>query len=247
MAAKIKSLFESLNLTYLSSNNWSKLDKKSRKTYTSQDAAQIDGVEARRCPPGHFLEGEYGLFATKRFERCDVIGEYVGIIHRSSSPYVADLHWSYDPCCLGVDGLNAGNELRFMNDYNNIAESNNVNMHRCCIDTLPRILIVCQRDIEIGEEILTSYGPDYIKFWIEKKGFEAWSAKKAAAAALVTVPTSSTCEPLGLMPVPLVGAGAASVLYRVNPVPDTIYSHYDASVTADDSEIGVPEEATNVL
>ena len=63
---------ESGGKKYLIANNWGKISKadkdKVRRTH-------IHGVEVRDLPVGHLLHGEQGLFATKRFDVCDIIGE----------------------------------------------------------------------------------------------------------------------------------------------------------------------------
>lgn len=195
MAAKLQSIFESLGLKYLSSNDWSQTDKQTRKTKGGRYPGYVEGVEARRCPPGHLLAGEYGLFATKRFEPTDVLGEYVGIITEKSSAYCAELHYNFSK--LGVDSEREGNELRFMNDYHGIAEINNVNMQRCYIGELPRVLIVCEKVIEVGDEILTSYGQAYIDSWILKK---CPASKKQQALSAGTGSSSGKAESIPINP-----------------------------------------------
>jgi len=63
---------ESGGKKYLIANNWGKISKadkdKVRRTH-------VHGVEVRDLPVGHLLHGEQGLFATKRFDVCDIIGE----------------------------------------------------------------------------------------------------------------------------------------------------------------------------
>ena len=118
-----------------------------------------------------------------------------------------------------MNAENEGNELRFMNDFHNIADSNNVSMRRCYIDTLPRILIVCERDIEEGEEILTSYGEEYCKVWIK-------NAEEAAAVSKAT--EAHTVAPAAVViAVPVPGAGAVHAVKE--KVPDSIYSHCEVA------------------
>jgi len=243
MAGKVTSIFQSLNLTYRSSNNWLTVDKNERKNI---NIGHIEGVEPRRCPPGHILEGEYGLFATKKFEPGDVIGEYVGVVHRGSSPYVADLHcYSTEVHSdLGVDSLQEGNELRFMNDYHGIAAINNVNMHRCFIDTFPRVLIVCEKAIGVGDEILTSYGEGYINYWILKKGRADYVPAGIVAKHSKTLHTAENYATPGqrgeLLPIHVAGAGAAVWVNKAKAVPDTVYSHCEGLVPVVSSEVLVP-------
>jgi hypothetical protein len=66
------------SLKYLYSNQWDKRVcadcKQNYRRYT------IPGVEVRDLPAEHFLHGEQGLFATKKFARFDIIAEYLGMI-----------------------------------------------------------------------------------------------------------------------------------------------------------------------
>jgi hypothetical protein len=36
-------------------------------------------------------------------------------------------------------------------------------MKRCHVEELPRIMLVCKRNIEVGEEFLLDYGSGYVK------------------------------------------------------------------------------------
>lgn len=65
-------------LKYLYSNKWDKSVDDETKQGTRR--FEITGVEVRDLPEGHVLHGEQGLFATKKFERFDVIAEYTGQI-----------------------------------------------------------------------------------------------------------------------------------------------------------------------
>jgi hypothetical protein len=223
MAARLQSIFQSLNLKYLTTNDWSGVDKQTRKSKEGRIAGRIVGVEPRRCPEGHMLEGEYGLFATKHFDPCDVIGEYVGVIQRAETPYCADLHGRCEDDSLGVNSEKEGNELRFINDFHGIADCNNVSMRRCFIDSLPRVLIVCERAIEEGEEILTSYGEGYCKAWLGKSlAVSSVLGKSKPESLMADVAQSSSAA----LPVPINGAGAAAV-GKTHVAPDTVYSHCD--------------------
>ncbi len=121
------------------------------------------GVEIRKLPEGHALAGQHGLFATKDFSRCDIIGEYTGIVVGSSAsgPYVACLEEKPMDECLGLDAATAGNEARFINSYLNIEFGPNVGMRRVHVSGLPVVLIVCIEPIFAGDEILLDYGHAY--------------------------------------------------------------------------------------
>mmetsp|Transcript_12373 Transcript_12373/g.18769 ORF Transcript_12373/g.18769 Transcript_12373/m.18769 type:complete len:231 (+) Transcript_12373:115-807(+) len=157
---------------YTSHNMWGKTITQERKEKTRRSHAY--GVEIRDLPADHVLCGEQGLFATKRFERFDVIGEYTGRIVDSDvgGHYVACLEdVSYDES-LGVDAADIGNELRCINAYQGIGEKANAKMRTAYINSFPHVIIICTEDIEIGEEILLDYGEAYTNMYlkpVEKK------------------------------------------------------------------------------
>eukprot|EP01035_Chromulina_nebulosa_P019618 gene19618-25527_t len=124
------------NLTYTTSNIWKKIPKESKEKCRSH---HIDGVEIRLLDDSHFLRGEYGLFATKRFSRFDIIGEYTGKIVdcKTGGHYVAALENKDTTESLGIDAQIHGNEMRFINSYMNIEFQPNVAMRTVYIDTYP--------------------------------------------------------------------------------------------------------------
>ena len=126
---------------------------------------KIHGVEVRDLGDEHFLGGlnQQGLFATKTFYEYDIIGEYAGRVVPSlvKGKYVACLESKHFEDSLGVEALEIGNEMRFINSYQNIDFLPNVKMKIAFIDGLPRVLIVVIKQIEIGSEILLDYGEDY--------------------------------------------------------------------------------------
>jgi hypothetical protein len=63
---------------------------------------------------------------------------------------------------LGVDGEKCGSEMRFINDYRNISDECNVIMRTVYIGTYPKLVIVCTKDIEVGDEFLLDYGSWYV-------------------------------------------------------------------------------------
>ena len=161
-STEVKSIFQSIEIEYISKNDWSGVKKSERNSNEVRARGFVPGTESRLLEGDHPLAGEYGLFAAKKFEMFDVIGEYLGDINQCEGHYCAAV--SYSQCKsqeYSVDGGKKGNELRFINDYHNIASGPNVIMKDVHLDTYPCIVIVCVRDIEIGEEILVSYGPNY--------------------------------------------------------------------------------------
>ena len=121
------------------------------------------GVEGRLLPAEHPLHGEYGLFATQRFFRFDVVGEYVGEVVDSevTGHYVAALEDSSHETSLGLNAEFAGNEMRFINSYLGVADKANVIMKTAYISKVPHIVIICTEDIMPGQEILFDYGEAY--------------------------------------------------------------------------------------
>ena len=109
--------------------------------------------------PTNILHNQFGLFATKYFDEYDVIGQYTGklVTPNKTGRYVA-----YSENC-GIDANNIGNELRFINDYRNIAPTMNVVFKTTYIDKKPRVLFVVTRNIQEGEQLLTDYGEGYWK------------------------------------------------------------------------------------
>eukprot|EP01038_Epipyxis_sp_PR26KG_P006807 gene6807-9322_t len=69
------SVWEELKVKYTSQNKWQSIPKdqlENSKRY------KVHGVEVRKLPSNHFLSGQYGLFATKKFFKFDIVGEYTG-------------------------------------------------------------------------------------------------------------------------------------------------------------------------
>jgi len=147
-------------LTYTSSNLW---DKQPVEVLEKSKRHRVHGVEVRDLPPNHPLHGEQGLFATQKFFRFDILGEYTGRIVGDDffGHYVAALEDKGHDKSLGIDAQYEGNEMRFINSYLGIAFGANVTMRTCYTDTIPRIILVCTQDIEIGEEFLLDYGHAY--------------------------------------------------------------------------------------
>jgi len=145
---------------YLQQNDWSKVSREERERVRRN---HIHGVEVRDLPVGHKLHGEQGLFATRKYEQFDVLGEYTGLIVGKNcfGHYVASLEDTTHDESLGIDAEKCGNEMRFINSHLNIAFTANVTMRTLYLNTLPHIVLVCTTDIEPGEEFLLDYGAVY--------------------------------------------------------------------------------------
>lgn len=144
------------DLLYVSTMNYKKIDipKKS----------SIDGVRIVVLGENHFLHGQYGLIATKNFSKFNILGEYTGKINKTGNKFSAFLTEIYN-----VDASTSGNEMRFINDYRNIADRPNVCLEVCYIDKKPKILIVVIEKINEGNEILLDYGESYFNYYIKTK------------------------------------------------------------------------------
>jgi hypothetical protein len=153
-------VWNSGKVTYRTSNDWSGIGTNQREACKRLRA---NGVEGRLLPPGHPLCGEYGLFATRKFSRFDVLGEYVGkvVTPDVTGHYVAALEDGSHDQSLGLDAEFTGNEMRFINSHLGVAERPNAVMKTVYINALPHIVIICTEDIAVGEEILFDYGEDY--------------------------------------------------------------------------------------
>ncbi len=161
--------FAETNVKYLHANRWNSIPKTK---IESARRHKPKGIEVRKLPKDHFLYGEYGLFATERFSRFDIIGEYTGKIvgdEVQGGHYVAALEDKGNDESLGCDAEFHGNEMRFINSYLNVAFRPNVSMRTAYVNTYPHIIIVCTEDIEVGDEILLDYGEAYNKAYLLPK------------------------------------------------------------------------------
>jgi len=66
----------------------------------------------------------------------------------------------------------------------NIAFGPNVTMRTTYIDTYPHLVVVCTRDIDIGEEILLDYGEAYNDIFLKPKVPSTVTSKKDMNKAL---------------------------------------------------------------
>jgi len=157
-------------IKYTNCNFWSPNISKARKEAARR--YRVPGVEVRDLPVNHFLHGEQGLYAAKKFEKFDIIGEYTGRIVGNEvlfGHYLAALEDCPQEEGLGVDAGKCGNEIRFINSYLNVAFSPNVTLRTTYINTYPHLLVVCTQDIDIGDEILLDYGAAYNELYLKPK------------------------------------------------------------------------------
>merc|ERR1712194_788813 len=105
------------------------------------------------------------MFAAENFEMFDILGEYTGEVFEGEggSEYATYLEDRKKRYALGVDATREGNECRFINHFTNIAEEPNVVMKIAYVDELPRVLVVCKKNIAVGEEILFKYSDEFVE------------------------------------------------------------------------------------
>jgi hypothetical protein len=158
----------SAKVVHITSNIWppSGNGKRLRKKASRQFS---HGVEIRTLPQGHILAGQKGLFAANPFQQFDIVGEYCGKVATTGGEYVAHLESPLLKDPLGVDAQTHGNELRAINHFQSIADTPNVIMKLCYVEQLPRIMIICKRDIPVGDEFLLNYGDDYFEAYLTGK------------------------------------------------------------------------------
>jgi hypothetical protein len=157
----------------ISANIWPKTGpgKEMRKRASR---SSMHGVEMRLLEPPHLLAGQFGLFAARPFSQFDIVGEYCGEVVPATNNQ--QQRWEYqarledkDVFPLGVDAQYRGNECRAINHFENLDEAPNVIMKICYVEELPRVIILCKRDIAIGQEFLLNYGDDYADAFIRQK------------------------------------------------------------------------------
>ena len=160
---------ETTNCKHITSNIWPR-SSYGRKLKKRAARPWMYGVEIRRLQPPHVLAGQLGLFAATPFQQFDIIGEYCGQVYEEDdgSEYATNLQDSNrERYPLGVDASRQGNECRFINHYQGIAEEPNAVMKIAHVEELPRVMIVCTKDIAIGEELLLRYSDDYVEAYID--------------------------------------------------------------------------------
>lgn len=149
---------------YINTNTWPR-SSRGRKLKKSANRSFIHGVEIRRLEDPHPLSGQLGLFAAQRFEKFDILGEYCGEVYDGvgGSEYATFLEDRRKKYALGVDATLFGNESRFINHFEGIAKDPNVIMKIAYVEGIPRVMIVCKKDIEIGEELLFKYSDEFAR------------------------------------------------------------------------------------
>lgn len=189
--------FDTGELKYIHTNKWALNLTKQMKENCRRHT--IHGVIVKDLAKNHPLYGEQGLYTTKKFEKFDVIGEYLGIIvgpEVKSGHYLAALEDKSNDDSLGLDAATCGNEMRFINSYIGIDFSPNVTMRTVYMNTYPHLVIVATRDIEIGEELLLDYGDAYNQLYILKKTEEKkllldFSTVRSALPGMISDSSSS--------------------------------------------------------
>jgi len=73
----LHSVFTSGDVSFVFENVWKRSNGVTKQMKASSRRKHLRGVEVRDLPEQHFLHGQQGLFATKRFYQFDIIGEYV--------------------------------------------------------------------------------------------------------------------------------------------------------------------------
>ena len=131
----------------------------------------MSGVQIQKLVAPHPLAGQLGLFAATPFHKCDIIGEYCGQVYDGDDggEYATFLENRDERYALGVDAHREGNECRFINHYQGIAPEANVVMKIAYVEELPRVMIVCTKDIKTDQEILLKYSDDYVEAYIDSR------------------------------------------------------------------------------
>lgn len=152
---------------HITSNTWPR-SRQGRQLKKRAAQPYLHGVEIRRLEASHPLSDELGLYAVRNFCQFDIVGEYCGEVFDSQgggeyATYLEDRSKKY---ALGVDASSEGNECRFINHFRGIAEEPNVIMKIGYVENLPRVMIVCTRDIDSGEELLLKYSDEYVEEYL---------------------------------------------------------------------------------
>ncbi|KAJ3277011.1 hypothetical protein HDV01_000063 [Terramyces sp. JEL0728] len=109
----------------------------------------------------------FGVFAKKPISKGDIIGVYTGVVNLYVDPN-SDYLWDISQIKLsdgqlhrlGINGRRAGNYLRFVN---HIGETGNVKPIRIPHKGKIHCVYFADKDIDVGEELLTDYGENYFK------------------------------------------------------------------------------------
>lgn len=146
------------SVRFLASNEWTVEKKPHRRL-------RIPGIEARLIDEtGHPCRGQLGVFAMRAWERFEIVGEYVGMVKAPTveGAYVLALQSDLPQTeALSLDAGDAGNELRFVNDFRGVATGANVAFRSTTVNGLPVRMLVVLEDLAYGAELLVDYGFDY--------------------------------------------------------------------------------------
>lgn len=106
----------------------------------------------------------YGLFATEKNKKGQLIGEYAGIVRRNDRRYFEPLnHYCFEypiPDSVGrshVIDATKGNLARFINH----SSHPNLKPVHVFIDGFFHVVLISIRDIEAGEHLAYDYGANY--------------------------------------------------------------------------------------
>ena len=108
---------------------------------------------------------------------------YVGVVKgpAAEGSYVVALESDVPHAeSLSLDAADAGNELRFVNDFRGVGEAPNVSFQQATIRSAPAQMLVVTRPVPTGAEFLADYGEGY---WLSTLGFVPAAAAPAPAAS----------------------------------------------------------------
>ena len=167
--------------------NWLLLKSGKRRMGIQKKNTYISKIDYRETQ--HPARGQHGMFASSGFQPLEIIAEFIGeyaLIPQDKNQEVTfdredisyahgfwEDHYSADdpfdgvmlyPLAINPFPENVGAHL--INDFKGIAEKNNaapVEIWDAEYQNLPRIFIICKKEIKMDEEILLDYGDDYWK------------------------------------------------------------------------------------
>lgn len=145
-----------------------KRKEKRRKSPRQRNQLEIRVIEDSNHPC--YAENGRGVFATGRISKGVVLFEYSGKVRKTSRSKpdgnlfvfkLAECHNFF----IDIDANETGNESRFLNDPLNVpgATKANVQFKGPPEQPLGTVQVLTLRQIEIGEELLVSYGDEYWK------------------------------------------------------------------------------------
>lgn len=121
----------------------------------------------------HPCYSQRGIFATKKIEKNEPIGEYLGEYKLVSRDKISSFDFSYAVTLkevgrflVIVDAKKYASEMAFINDYHGIKDHPNVTMIGIPHKGYLTPIVVAKTSIEEGEELLADYGSGY---WQDKK------------------------------------------------------------------------------